>query len=327
MSLIKNIAIIGAGNLGIRHFQSIINSTIPIKIEIVDPSDKSLQLAKETLNKNEVNKKIKSINFHPSIDFLENQLDLVIISTSSDVRCQIIKELLDKKKVNNIVLEKVLFQTINAYFEIDKLLSKYNISCWVNHPRRMYPFYQKLKEKLDKSKKIHLDVQGGSWGLGCNSLHFIDLLSFLVNSNDIKLTSNFLDSKILDSKRKGFIEFNGLISGKIDNHSFSLLSLESNLPLTISISSSDYKFIIDEVNGVYSLSEKKDNWKEKKYSEKIVYFQSELSEVFMCDILNNNKCDLPSFNDSMILHIDFIKEIINFLDSIYNTKQNKCNIT
>ena len=68
--------------------------------------------------------------FFNEIDAVFDQIDLVIISTSSNVRSKVIKEILKKKHVKNIVLEKVLFQTVQEYQEITDLFKSFEIKCW-----------------------------------------------------------------------------------------------------------------------------------------------------------------------------------------------------
>lgn len=79
------------------------------------------------------------------------------------------------------------------------MLKKSDTKCWVNHPRRMYPFYQELRQKL---KKANFSISGGDWGLACNGLHFLDLISYLSSSNDFKLNTDFLDKQLKETKRK-----------------------------------------------------------------------------------------------------------------------------
>ena len=63
-----------------------------------------------------------------------------------------------------------------------------------------------------------MEVTGGNRDIGCNSIHYIDLYSYL--SENLTLNYNFkLDKKLKKSKRKGFIEFNGQIISTNNNSS------------------------------------------------------------------------------------------------------------
>jgi hypothetical protein len=323
----NKIAIIGAGQLGSRHLQGIAQSKVKIDIEVVEPYEQSRIIAKARYDEIENNKNINSISFFESIDELSTNLEIVIIATGADIRSKIVIELLDTKKVKYLILEKVLFQTIEEYSQIEELLNNTNTKCWVNHPRRMFPYYKKLKKDLKNAAQVSYNFQGGNWGLGCNGLHFIDYLAYLTDSSNLILNNNGLDDKIYDSKRKGFVEFNGLLTGSIDNNTFSLYSNSQETPSIFTIVSDILVATIDEGAGIINISKKENAWKNEIIKEKIIYFQSELSNILIEDLLVNNICSLPTYKKAMNLHIVFIKSLLNHMNKI-NGKDNKlCPIT
>ena len=69
----KNIFIIGAGNIGSRHLQSLNKIGRSISINVIDPSSKSLIAAKEFFNFSPKNNHVRSINFHKNIEKTNNQ--------------------------------------------------------------------------------------------------------------------------------------------------------------------------------------------------------------------------------------------------------------
>lgn len=323
----KKVVIIGAGQLGSRHLQGIAQSEISIDIEIVEPFEASRKIAEERYYEIENRDNVNSINFYGSIDELSANLDLVIVATGANVRFKVVSELLKKKNVENLVLEKVLFQQIEEYEKTDKLLSETNTKCWVNHPRRMFPVYSKLKELLDGSTQISYNFQGGNWGLGCNGLHFIDHLAFLVNSTNVKINNSQLDNKVYESWREGFVEFNGLLSGKIDNHIFTIYSNAHSAPFVFTIVSDKVVAKIFEEEGRIELQLKENNWEKEVIEEKIIYFQSELSQVIVSDILTNKLTLLPTYKESQELHIPFIESLIDHMNKVDNKNNKICPIT
>jgi len=323
----KTIVIIGAGQLGSRHLQGIAKSNFDMAIEVVDPSEKSLEIAEQRYKEVAGNEFIKKVSFYMSVNDLSNTIDLAIVATSSDIRAKVINELINKKTVKNLVLEKVLFQSIDDYYKIETLLKKANIKCWVNHPRRMFPYYKELKLLLKGANQISYSFQGGSWGLGCNALHFIDHLSYLTDSVDLLIDNELLNNKIYSSKRDGFIEFNGMLTGKISNNLFSLYCNENPMPSTFTISSDKVVVKIDEAKGEVCIATKEQGWEWKVFNEKIVYFQSELSNVLVEDILVNKKCYLPTYSVAMKLHIPFIECLLNHMKNTTGTQNEVCPIT
>jgi len=321
------IVLIGAGQLGSRHLQGIAKSNIDIDIEVVEPFKQAREVAKQRYEEIDSNSKINSISFFESIDQLSNEIDILIIATNADVRSQIIKELLLKKRVKNIILEKVLFQTEEEYYEVEKLLEKTSTKCWVNHPRRMFPFYQALKSELKDAKQISYMVQGGAWGLGCNGLHFIDHLAFLSESTELKIDNDFLHPHIYEAKRADYVEFNGLLKGRINNHIFALYSDKNYAPVTLTITTDTLSAFIDEVNGYVRIARKNNDWKWEELTQKIIYFQSELTNIVIEQIINTETCDLPTYDEAMKLHIPFIQALLSHMESVDGEVLTLCPIT
>jgi len=323
----NKIALIGAGQLGSRHLQGVAKSNVDISIEVVEPFQESREAAKARYEEISENFRVKSISFFESIDELSEDLDMVIVATNADIRYQVVKELLTKKKVTNLVLEKVLFQKVNEYEEVKSLLEKRSVKCWVNHPRRMFPFYKNLKNEIKNSTQINYSVQGGAWGLACSGLHFIDHLSFLSEKNDVRLCFEGLDKKVYSTKRKNFAEFNGLLTGTMGNHKFSLFSHKETMPFTLCITTDTLTANIDEINGYTRIARKNNDWKWEESNEKIVHFQSELTNLLVDEIMTSGDCSLPTFNEAMNLHVPFIQALLEHMKSIDGKEYVTCPIT
>ena len=323
----KKIAIIGAGQLGSRYLQGLTLTKQNISIEVVEPFEQSRLTAVERYEEMPSNANIHAMDLYDSIEGLSAELDVVIVSTNSDVRPQIVKELLAKKKVRYLVLEKVLFQTVEAYNEVLKLLKETGTQCWVNHPRRMFPFYKALQKTLSRAEQINYVVQGGAWGMGCNSLHFIDHLSFLSGNTDLALNYDALHRKIYDAKRAGFVEFNGTLNGTLGEHTFSLHCAKEFIPTTITLTSDILTMFIDESNGYIRIARKENDWKWEEMDEKIVYFQSELTHTLVEQLTQTGHCDLPKYETAMQLHIPFIQTLLRHMEDVSGKASMLCPIT
>lgn len=325
--MISKIVLIGAGQLGSRHLQGLAKSNIEVSIEVVEPFERSREVAKQRYDEIETNSKIKSIDFFESIDDLSDEIDIVIIATNADVRSSIVKELLSKKSVKNIILEKVLFQTIEEYHDVEKLLEENLAKCWVNHPRRMFPFYQALKNEIKNSEQISYMVQGGGWGIGCNGLHFIDHLSFLSDNTELKIDNDFLHPHVYDAKRANYVEFNGLLKGRVGNHVFALYSDKEYTPVTLTITTDTLTAFIDEVNGYTRVARKSNDWKWEESTQKIVYFQSELTNIVVEQIITTRSCALPTYEEAMKLHIPFVEALLSHMENVDGQVYTLCPIT
>lgn len=321
-----NLVIIGAGQLGSRHLQSIASSNY--NIFVVDPSGNSLQVARDRFN--EVNQSFRgNISFLTSVEGLPSQIELGIIATNSKVRAQVIETLLSNCHVKNLILEKVLFPVLSEYQQIQDLLNKTQTKCWVNCPLRILPVYQNIKEAL-VGERIQLQVVGNGWGLGCNGIHYLDLFSYLTGNSDLTLHNNNLDKSIQDSKRNGYIEFTGSMQGYNKNgDSFSLTSNSSGSggPLLITITSEKSHYVIHQTNKFFINKASVDNnWQWEKAEYPLLY-QSQLTMPIVREIFAAGTCGLTTFKESVKLHTVFISSLLQFTSLIENRKVEICQIT
>lgn len=324
----KNIVVIGAGQLGSRHIQALSKVNFQAKIEVVDPLAASLEVARNRFNEMPSNHNISGISFYSSLSELSSQVDLAIVATNSDIRANVVRQLVKYCDIKYLVLEKVLFQKPEEYPAIQSILDTKNVKVWVNHPRRILPYYAKLKELLTGSKQVSYQVQGGDWGLACNGLHFIDHLAFLTGCSDLKeINTDGLNPFVTMSKRKGSLEVNGVLSGNIGPHVFDLFCHHDTSPVVITICSDKLNVIIDEENGWTRISTEDKNWKWAEENLKIIHFQSELTNKIAENILDSGQCELPTFSEATKLHIPFINALLEHINRYGVEKHTACPIT
>ena len=320
----KRVSVIGIGNLGLRHLESLINSKMNLEIYALDPSIRAIQNAVNFTDKIHYDEKLISVKFISRIAELPKDIDLVIVSTNSNIRFKVVNNLLLNSKIKYLVLEKVLFQRLKDYEDCNSLLEDNNVTTYVNCPMRSYQIYTKIKSLIDHSENIKMLVSGGDWSLGCNSIHYIDLFSFLNNSSIITCDLN-LDKEIINSKRNGFIEFTGKLKVTYKESSLLLNSVkDKSSDKVIKIYSKENLFILNENSGNFEhyIGDKKIS----NYKFNLPY-QSEITKVFASDLLNTGKCQLPKYKESMEMHIVIINELINFVKSNVDSKLDYINIT
>lgn len=324
----KKIALIGAGQIGSRHLQALGKIDIPISIEVVNPNTGALLMAEKRFEEVPFNTNISSISYFEELNELSPQIDLCIIATKADVRADVIKELSGHKRIRYLILEKVLFQNIEDFELVSELLKFAEIRTWVNCPRRSYPIYKWVKGFFPPGEKISICVEAQDMGLCCNSIHFIDLLSFITGLTDIEIDITGIEKTVFESKRNGFIEFYGILQGAQSNGSNITITSINKMPslIKILIFGERINVFINETEGTAEISRKEDDWKCEKIQFKEP-FQSELTQLVAKDILENGKCDLTDFDDSCLLHKPLLSSFITHLELIKGERVDYCPIT
>lgn len=326
-----NIAIIGAGELGSRHLQGLLKISLPQNIYVLDKSDISLTRAMERANEIKHNHKIHYINqFH----LLPNKLTLAIIATNANVRAKVLIEILSYCDINYLILEKVLFQSVDDFDRIDNLIYQKRITgVWVNHPRRLYPGYRELKKVLDQRgirSSISI-VSASNWGLGCNALHFIDLFSYLWNSPLRSLSFSLIHDKLIESKRPGFVEFTGQIIGSLENDVQFLLNsfTGEKSPFNITFIGSNFRMLFTE-NGrdEDQLSLMPDIGPLESWIGHVKSLpQSDLTGQVLEDLIFKGTCQLTDYHISSKMHRSFVEGLLEKYNSITGSNAIQCPIT
>ena len=297
----KNIAIIGAGNLGSRHLQALALTEIPLAIQVVDPSKDSLDIAKKRWEEMKENPLVKSLSFHENISDLNPDLDVVIVATSSKPRCTIVKQLLAKCRVSYMILEKVLFPQLSDYDEVQRLIADKNIKVWVNCGRRNTSFYKKMHDLFKSEKNITMNVSGDNWGLGCNTIHYLDTYAFITDQKIFTFDTENLDKNCISSKRGGDIEFTGSLRFKSPKGELMLTSYNQELaPSIITIQSENLFALINETEKFANVLTRH-GWQWKKFDMDIKY-QSQLTQNLVKELILTGECGLPTYEESSALH-------------------------
>jgi len=315
----KNIAIVGAGNIGSRHIQGLKDIKFPVKIYVIDPDEKSLINARNryiNMTTSTGGKNVKEISYLRNIQQIDTDtIDLAIIATNSDVRLNVLKQLSNKVNVHNLILEKVVFGSNKEFETAADLIKSGRIKTWVNCPRRYQPLYHKLKNILANTHRLLFCVTGGEWGMASNTIHFMDTISYLkdIRRPLIKINTEGLED-IINSKRKNFLEFTGNLKIVFsDTVTLSLTSEKGLSPSTIiTIISDILKIIIDETTGILFIksTEGYGEWHQEKFR---FLYQSELTSKVVEDILMTKKCNLPTFEESRRMHEYLIASFLSYL--------------
>lgn len=302
------VTIIGLGNVGFRYLEGILKIEFIKKINLIDTN---LDLLKSKL----LNIKTNECQIYQSkfVTKIISNSDLVIVSTTSNERYEVCKNLQNIGYFGDLILEKFLFPDSVTLEKSENLFSNYPSRIFVNQWMR-----KTLISNILNFENIHnISIQGENLGLLCNAVHFIDLVKESLKINDFEIDSNnsFI-KKIIKAKRKGYLEICGRLvwKSKIKNLVFSLEDKAlggENRNITFLIKS-------DSMKKEYILSGQNLNKKNSTEKHYIPYL-SEHSKDSIIDILNNRDPQIPNFKKSLSHH----RLLLNSLCKIMNIEDYK----
>ncbi len=311
-------AIIGAGEIGSRHLQGLCRTLLPASIYVIDPSPKSLALAEERARQILPSKTHIDLIFSSDFSSLPPSLDVAIISTSSLIRLDALRKLLSNSKVRYLILEKIAFPSRSSFADARDLIYEHEVKTWVNCPRRMNPAYKLIRNRLNNHKATNMSVTGWNYGLACNSIHFIDLFSFITCKNGYTMSSDGLIPEIFPSKRPGYVEFYGRLDLDFTSGNKLVLRCDSivdqKTDFKIQISAAEFEIVIDEIKNLVTV-----NKDPLKLFDGLTYksiYQSDMTNLIVENLIVSNTCDLTPFADSMLIHLPFIDMASDFYAKI-----------
>jgi hypothetical protein len=322
--MIKNILVIGCGNIGSRHIQALSNLPFDTHIEIVDPDLNSHKIAQSRLNEINYNKQKHEFLWHVSISELKQKHnDLVIVATTALNRLPILKKLLPNN--SKFLIEKMVCQSVKEYDELLDLMKKFNAKGWVNTPLRYFESWNKIKDKIDTSKPLYVSIIASNISaLGTNAIHYLDLFSWFTDSYKIKLNGEFLINKLFLNKRgNNLIEFAGTLIGKnSDSSSISLTFLpDTKIPTTVNIVNDDNHIFVNETE------QKSFNFAKNQELEFKFEHVSSTTNKIVSDIILKDSCTLTTVENSYFLHREIINTFNKHIKKITNKELEQCPIT
>ena len=317
----KKILIFGAGQLGSRYLQGLRSVTLDLCILVVDKSNHSLGTAKERWIEVGGDQSPHKIKWCQELPKDSNMFDLIIVTTPSKSRVTIIKEISNKVSGRYWLLEKVLAQSKQDLDTIQFETASAK-GVWVNTPRRLMNWHQKLKLKFSDQGPINVKKIGGLWGLACNTIHFIDLVAWWTNESLLSINISKLDPTWFKSKRPGYFEVTGKLFAKFSKGTELVLHSHADIVEDIIIVELDNKdvWVINEDKGIASETK-------KGILNGRLELQSEMTKFVVTKILVEGTCNLPTLKESSQQHSIFLDSMLKHWNYSNNCNVKKVPIT
>ncbi len=187
--------------------------------------------------------------------------------------------------------------------------------------------FKQIKAAINFNNLIHIKVEGSQWRMGTSSLHFMDLFLYFTGCDDFKFTETQLSNELIDSRHKGCQEFKGRMMGENsrgDTLSLICLGPEDNPP-TIEIVNGTESYKITGLDGEVGFESTNDL--SDLIGQATLPYQSQLTNIWVDDILSRGSCALPTYAESMPLHLELIRVLTNHLEKITGKEIDACPIT
>jgi hypothetical protein len=326
------ILIAGVGQLGSRYLQGLANCQNTLDIYVQDIYEQSLQVAKQrweqvahpvdsdTVSGNNEPAVKHKVTFISSFEKIPMKIDIAIVATNADVRPQVVKQIEANFEVCYWILEKVLAQSVTMLSEI-LALTQNSTGAWTNIPRRMMAWHKQIRERLRSESTLKITGSGSLWGLACNGIHYLDLVSWWTDEKLRKIDTSKLDSKWIESKRKGFFEVTGKITAVYSGGTRLVLeSRKEGSPFKMKVEGQNSVWEIDEIKGI---AVGPDGVMIMGKNE----MQSSMTSKLVDDLLAGKNCDLPKLSDSVEMHKIFLCSFLDHWNNVNSRNDETLPIT
>ena len=259
-----NVGIIGFGMMGQRYFK-ILKNKKNFNISCIADTNR---VALETVSKN---KSIFLTNAYKTI-FKFKKLDLIIISTTANLRYEIIKACV-KNHIKFVICEKPLCRSVKDAYKIIRLKKKYS-KISLNFLRRYSLTYKKIKNHIlnkDIGDLKSITVQMGGGQFGSNGSHMIDLCRYLSNKEAKEVASYFNKSSKVNPRGTSFKDPGAYCLIKFENNIRCVIDMldDHSSPPTIYILGSKGRIFFDERDNFYYIYRRKESDFKKPISQRL----------------------------------------------------------
>lgn len=293
-----NVGLIGCGNIGSRHLQSLLAAERPQRIWVAEPEAKALAAAKECAAG--VDSVGKEVIYVADLAELPKKLDLAVIATPARERRSAFEALVAAHAVGAMILEKFLFPRLSDYAAVGKSLGETGIPAWVNCPRRVWKGYQEVRDTFCGRTDVTMRQAGSAWGLASNAVHLLDTYAYVTGSAPVAVKADRLDPASGDSKRPGYLEVFGTLDAVVPGSGGIELTCyrQGALPRLVEFVSAEARVLIDEGRGKAIWTTPNVKGEERSFD---VLPVSAMGFVFD-GILDQHACGLPTYAEASTQH-------------------------
>ncbi|SPH16888.1 hypothetical protein DEA8626_00402 [Defluviimonas aquaemixtae] len=298
----KNVLLIGCGNIGFRHLQALgsaVKGGAALNLTVVEPNLSSHgRIAAYLASLGAATQSALFNELPPG----PGAYDLAILATNSAARRAAFDAVHSRYTLKSVVFEKVLFPTLGDLDAVAATLQRDRVAGYVNCGRRTAPGYQALQSALS-STPVDIIVTGANYGLGSNAIHFLDLAEFLNSASIEAMDAAGLQPGSVPSKRYGYVEIFGTISARLSNGATIRVTCDrdGDPNVVVHLTAGSEEFEIDETGRRLIRGGVAEDFAMRHVSE--------LTDTYL-ELLNEGHCVLTPYADSTAQHRFFLSELL-----------------
>src|SRR5207244_2097076 len=157
------------------------------------------------------------------------------------------------------------------------------------------------KRSVESPHPKHLTLHGGTWGLGCNAVHILDMWTWMTGERLMDVDTERLDSKWFEATRAGNWEVLGTLRATFSGGWSAELTARQGEPFhTYVIDNGIHVFRVDEEAGTVLRSD-------GMSLPGRIPFQSETTGGLVDAILAERRCELPTLAQSVEVHRPLVR--------------------
>jgi len=321
--------LVGCGQLGGRHLQALAGLPEISRIEVVDPNAESLAMGRQRLAELP-GAHASKVRWLSSLTDASPSRDLCVIATLAAVRGRLLREVAQRLDYRRFLLEKLVAQSAEEMERLVAFARAYELAVWVNCKARAYPFYLQARARVRPEAPILLSVIGGNHGLANNGVHAADLFAFFDGGDRIELGAAQVDPILHPSKRgAGLFDLSGTLVGTTARGSRFVLSF-SQQPQAIeqvALVSPAYRFIADPMQRWAMESDEASGWSWRPAAFEGELLVSQMTTAFAREILAEERCGLPSLEQSLVAHRFILSALQPFFSQLMERRIDACPVT
>lgn len=198
--------------MGLRHARGVLSADVATEVVLIDQRQQALDDALEALSeayqKGKLSLKLLD-DFNPKAE----NFDVCILATTASSRKELCSIAVDCE-VKYLLIEKPLGQSYDQVKDLAESIETYPFETCVNLNMRMYDTFIDLRDDLAQLPQMNgcktITLNTGTLGIGCNGIHYLDLLFFVLDADKADIVAAEIDDRLIPSGRgEEFCDFGG----------------------------------------------------------------------------------------------------------------------